>query len=160
MPCTSKRNYDEDTVDAMAVAEQYGIETRTVAYTYTVSGLEEPKNVIDVIKGNAKLGAIVFEVEGSGLSKGDVLTVTVSNSSSVFEKALETLEGLGYIIPTLETQIIVPDLGEYLKTKDQLTAEVIDAIKNEVYKRRSTDGIDELYFTTFKPGVECKNVNK
>ena len=33
MPCTSKRNYDEDTVDAMAVAEQYGIETRTVDLT-------------------------------------------------------------------------------------------------------------------------------
>jgi NAD+ synthase len=30
MPCTSKRNYDEDTVDAMSVAEHYGIETRTV----------------------------------------------------------------------------------------------------------------------------------
>ena len=33
MPCTSKRNYDEDTVDAMAVAEQYDIETRTVDLT-------------------------------------------------------------------------------------------------------------------------------
>ncbi|MEE1356781.1 MAG: NAD(+) synthetase, partial [Clostridia bacterium] len=30
MPCTSRRNYDEDTVDAKAVAEQYAIETRTV----------------------------------------------------------------------------------------------------------------------------------
>ncbi len=33
MPCTSKRNYDEDTVDANIVAEQYGIETRTVDLT-------------------------------------------------------------------------------------------------------------------------------
>ncbi|MBQ8545344.1 MAG: NAD(+) synthase [Clostridia bacterium] len=33
MPCTSKRNYDEDTVDAMAVAEQYKIETRTIDLT-------------------------------------------------------------------------------------------------------------------------------
>ena len=33
LPCTSKRNYDEDTVDAKAVAEQYGIETRTVDLT-------------------------------------------------------------------------------------------------------------------------------
>lgn len=33
LPCTSKRNYDEDTVDAMVVAEQYGIETRTVDLT-------------------------------------------------------------------------------------------------------------------------------
>lgn len=33
MPCTSKRNYDEDTVDAKSVAEQYAIETRTVDLT-------------------------------------------------------------------------------------------------------------------------------
>lgn len=33
MPCTSRRNYDEDTVDAKAVAEQYAIETRTVDLT-------------------------------------------------------------------------------------------------------------------------------
>lgn len=33
LPCTTKRNYDEDSVDAMAVAEKYGIETRTVDLT-------------------------------------------------------------------------------------------------------------------------------
>ena len=33
MPCASKRNYGEDTDDAMAVARQFGIETRTVDLT-------------------------------------------------------------------------------------------------------------------------------
>lgn len=33
LPCTTKRNYEEDTVDAKIVAEQYGIETRTVDLT-------------------------------------------------------------------------------------------------------------------------------
>ena len=33
LPCTSKRNYDEDAVDAKTVADQYGIETRTVDLT-------------------------------------------------------------------------------------------------------------------------------
>ena len=33
LPCTSKRNYDEDTADAKSVAERYGIETRTVDLT-------------------------------------------------------------------------------------------------------------------------------
>lgn len=33
MPCTSKRNYDEDTDDAMLVAKQYDIETRTADLT-------------------------------------------------------------------------------------------------------------------------------
>ena len=33
LPCTSKRNYDEDADDAKTVADQYGIETRTVDLT-------------------------------------------------------------------------------------------------------------------------------
>ena len=33
LPCTSKRNYDEDAADARTVADQYGIETRTVDLT-------------------------------------------------------------------------------------------------------------------------------
>ena len=33
LPCTSKRNYDEETADALTVARQYGIETRTVDLT-------------------------------------------------------------------------------------------------------------------------------
>ena len=33
LPCTSKRNYDEDAADAKVVAEKYNIETRTVDLT-------------------------------------------------------------------------------------------------------------------------------
>lgn len=33
LPCTSRRNYQEDTQDALEVARQYGIETRTVDLT-------------------------------------------------------------------------------------------------------------------------------
>ena len=33
LPCTSKRNYEEDTADAHEVAARYGIETRTVDLT-------------------------------------------------------------------------------------------------------------------------------
>ena len=33
LPCTSKRNYDEDAADARTVADQYGIETRVVDLT-------------------------------------------------------------------------------------------------------------------------------
>lgn len=33
LPCTSRRNYDEDTADAKEVAEKYNIETRTVDLT-------------------------------------------------------------------------------------------------------------------------------
>lgn len=33
LPCTSKRNYNEDTDDAIKVAQQYSIETRTVDLT-------------------------------------------------------------------------------------------------------------------------------
>lgn len=33
LPCTSKRNYEQDSIDAMQVAEKFGIETRTVDLT-------------------------------------------------------------------------------------------------------------------------------
>ena len=33
MPCTTRRNYDEDTRDALALAERYGIESRTAELT-------------------------------------------------------------------------------------------------------------------------------
>ena len=33
LPCTSKRNYEEDTADAKSVAEKYCIETRIVDLT-------------------------------------------------------------------------------------------------------------------------------
>lgn len=33
MPCASRRNYEADTADGLAVAKQYGIETRTVDLT-------------------------------------------------------------------------------------------------------------------------------
>ncbi len=33
LPCTSRRNYDEDAADAKEVADKYGIETRTVDLT-------------------------------------------------------------------------------------------------------------------------------
>lgn len=33
LPCSTKRNYGEDTTDAMLLAEQYGIESRTVDLT-------------------------------------------------------------------------------------------------------------------------------
>ena len=51
MPCSTKRNYDEDAVDAKEVAQKYGIETRTVdltpvkeAETKELAGITELNN--------------------------------------------------------------------------------------------------------------------
>ena len=41
MPCGSSRNYGSDREDALAVAEQYGIETRTVDLTAAAAALGE-----------------------------------------------------------------------------------------------------------------------
>ena len=49
MPCTSKRNYDEDTVDANEVAQQYNIETRTIDLTPV------KETAIDALKGITEL---------------------------------------------------------------------------------------------------------
>ena len=51
LPCTSKRNYDEDTKDALEVAEQYKIETRTVDLTPVKNAL------VDVLEGKTKLNS-------------------------------------------------------------------------------------------------------
>lgn len=49
MPCQSKRNYGEDTIDAMAVAEQFGIEIATVDLTTTKEAiLSAMKDVCDI----------------------------------------------------------------------------------------------------------------
>ena len=53
MPCSSKRNYSEDAADAMIVAEQFEIETRTLDLTVTRSGLVNKLGEIVNLTDNA-----------------------------------------------------------------------------------------------------------
>ena len=53
MPCGSKRNYGEDTNDAMVVAGQYGIETRTVDLTATAGEINNALSEATELTGAA-----------------------------------------------------------------------------------------------------------
>ena len=164
---------------------------------YTVSGLEEPQNIIDIFEGiekyiefkgangygraysvkipddyskqiddiffvkdgynsvkvihiNNSIGGFSYNVSGEKLSGGDTIELSASYFNTVSE-----LEKLGYIVPTTTKNIEVPALGEYLTSQEQLTPDVLEAIKSELQAKRGIETIDKLYYTTFKPGVEC-----
>jgi len=53
MPCGSKRNYGEDMSDAMVVAGQYGIETRTVDLTATAGEINNALSEATELTGAA-----------------------------------------------------------------------------------------------------------
>lgn len=110
-------------------------------------------NTIKVIYLNTNLGEISYHIDGTGLTDGDV--IELSASASGFKNTIQNLENLGYIIPTTRKNVTVPDLGEYIKGQDQLTPEILAAIKNEIYIEDEIDNIDKLYFASYKPGVEC-----
>lgn len=196
----------EDLVDAgisLAELEQgLGITLSDTIKTYKVSGLEEPKNVIDVFEGienyikyeggnghgriysieipkdysrvvddlyfsrghsiyadslkviynNTRIADINFEFDHNleNLSEGDVVEITFFGDTKELEK-------LGYIVPTKKKSITVPNLGIYLTSKDQITPEVVEAIKTEIIEKRSPNTINEIYIATYNPGAECNH---
>ena len=121
-------------------------------YSYQVGDIYLLKgtfaNSVKIIHKNTNIGELSYHIEGSSLSGGDTLKLSADSGYSGVRK---TLEDIGYIIPTMSKYITVPDLGEYLTSWDQLTPEIISALKEQI----PSSNINKLYFTTFKPGVEC-----
>lgn len=105
-------------------------------------------NSVKIVHNNTKIGEITYYIEGENLSGGDVLEITASCPTDVLEK-------LGYIVPTTKTNVTVPDLGEYLTSQEQLTPDIIEAIKTEIYGKEDVKTIDKLYYANYRPGVEC-----
>ena len=56
MPCTSKRNYDEDTVDAMSVAEHYGIDMLSYPSLLTLQSDRTDKCSLESFYGKTGAG--------------------------------------------------------------------------------------------------------
>ena len=189
---------EEEGLTLDKICDGLGIKFENIEIEYTVSGLEEPKQVIDIfedieqyivytgangkgrigyeqvdipkdfskqigdvyfskgsytnsvkiIYNNTKLGEISYHIEGEKLSKGDVIEMTASGPVGV-------LEEYGYVIASTRENIIVPDLGDYLTSPEQLTPAVTEAIKSKIYDEQGIDSIDKLYYSTYKPGVEC-----
>jgi len=113
---------------------------------YFVKGMYT--NSVKVIYNNRNLGEIIYYIDGNNLSKGDIITLNANVS-------IEGLQELGYIIPVTSTKVTVPDLGEYLTTLNQLTPEIVKKISEKVYAKQGIEKIDKLYYTTYKPSVEC-----
>ena len=112
------------------------------------SGLSS--GALNVIYENKVIASIRYSVPSKrNLSKGDTIEITADISYE------EEIEKLGYIISTTEKTITVPDLGEYITTKEQLTAQTISAIKEKINEESNPDEICELYFVTYNPGVPC-----
>ena len=105
-------------------------------------------NSVSVIHGNTKLGEISYKINGYNLKKGDILELTANAPTNA-------LEELGYIIPSEKMNVTVPDLGEYLTSQEQLTSDIIEAIKAEIYEKEDIKSIDKLYYANYKPGIEC-----
>lgn len=190
---------EEEGLTLEKICNGLGIKFKNTEIEYTVSGLEEPKQVIDIfedieqyivytgangngsigyeqvnipkdfskqigdvylskgsytnsikiIYNNKNLGEISYHIEGKKLSKGDVIEMTASGP-------VRALEDYGYVIAATRKNITVPDLGDYLTSAEQLTPTIIEAIKSKIYDEEGIDSIDKLYYSTYKPGVECR----
>ncbi|MBQ3537185.1 MAG: hypothetical protein IJA39_01270 [Clostridia bacterium] len=123
---------------------------------YFVKG-DSYSNSIDVILNNTQVATIIYnfryhEFSDKKLTGGDEIVLY----AEVSEKNGYTSEN-GFI--TADNQVIfcdasktitVPDLGEYVKSREQLTPDVIEKIK-ALAEEKDTEGIYDIYFAVTKP---------
>ena len=113
-------------------------------------------DVLDVIFNNKKICTIgydiidMFDLDDT-LSEGDKIKLRVKTYP---EKAFE---GLGFK-PTYYKEVIVPALGEYLTSKKQITADIINQLCTEEnlgddFYRRNIK-FDQAYLVKAKPEIE------
>ena len=116
---------------------------------------------ISVVHNNTSLGTIGVSIKideeytNTNLKEGDKILVYLSGQS-----VIDRLDELGYVIDQTEYIITVPDLGEYVTDKGQLTGENIKTIQNtltaNVIEREGNGKLLSTYFAKAKPGVACK----
>ena len=94
------------------------------------------------------MGEISYSIDGKNLSKGDIIEITTSCPAG-------KLEEYGYVIANRRKNVVVPDLGDNLTSAEQLTPTIVEAVKSKIYDEEGIDSIDKLYYSTYKPGVEC-----
>ncbi|MBR6785823.1 MAG: hypothetical protein IKM25_06190 [Clostridia bacterium] len=93
------------------------------------------------------------------LSEGDVYYAKIDNN-----ELLRALVNLGYVPKETVREITVPDLGEYVTSKDELTAEDLEKIKQDFLAEISDDypavEICSAHFATINPGEVCDTNEK
>lgn len=137
-------------------------------YVNIVHGFDD---FYSVVYNNEEIGTFYYYVKNSkdednkiltsyatvkSLSNGDVLTVKLCSGDSLWVNLLN----LGYIPNEFEKEITVSGRGEYVKTKDELTSDDLEKIKQDVFetlcKKYSDVEICSANFATIKPGEACE----
>ncbi len=94
------------------------------------------------------------------VKEGDVLSIKIDSGSSLFFNLIK----LGYVPAENNREITVPDLGEYITSKEQLSSEEIETIRQALFtklsEKYSNVEIASAHFATIQPGEECKPEEK
>lgn len=89
------------------------------------------------------------------ITEGDVLYIKILDS-----KLSSELIKRGYVLKETVREFTVPDIGDYVKAKDEMTAEDIEKIKqdfsNELSAEYPDSEICSMHFATIKPGEACE----
>ena len=107
---------------------------------------------LNVLLDNIKICSISYSCYGTALKKGDKIEIEARFDASNFEEH-------GYFVANDTKTITVPDLGEYITTKEQLTNNVIEQLKTQL-EEDSGKQVIELYCVTLKPHVEQTHHSK
>ena len=101
---------------------------------------------------NKSIAEFQYYVTGSNLSQGDVAIMHIDPR---FIRT-DLLEEMGYVIPGLTKEIIVPDLGDYVTKQEQITSDVLAELLKVIEEDYNSNGYDALYLANYKPSEECK----
>lgn len=89
------------------------------------------------------------------ITEGDVLYIKILDS-----KLSSELIKRGYVLKETVREFTVPDIGDYVKAKDEMTSEDIEKIKqdfsNELSVKYPDSEILSMHFATIKPGEACE----
>lgn len=120
------------------------------------------QNGLDVVYNNESLGSLSYSVQPdengktrTDYRKGETCTVALS-----YSELKTNLEELGYVAKAEEYKVTVPDLGEYITSKDQLTQEDMEILRNGLLEHMTAEGygnpeIMATYYSKINPGVVC-----
>ncbi len=136
-----------------------------VDFTYEIGDLvfignsSIPTSSLHIVYNNNSIGGLTYECDGYQLSKDKEFKITATYKHSNFTgNAISSLYDLGYVINDTKT-VTTPDLGEYIKSKDDATIELKKAIDDAIYRLDKDEyTIQEYYWGTIKPTTITNNL--
>lgn len=114
-------------------------------------------NKVEIVYEHKTVGYVSYQCyPGTDLSKGQEIKIAAETGGSI------NLSGTGYVLNDTKT-VTVPDLGEYVTSKDQITAELKAAITAEIdaiIAEEEYEGVEihGYYWGTLKSSATTNNV--